>query len=103
VATLPAQEAYLDGELCGVRPDGITSFSLIQNACAESCDRGNAADRNALVPRSKYHEIAQGAAPDDRNPSPSPYLAAAPAPARHRGHRRLSSLINPLWSMKSMA
>ena len=21
-----------DGELCGIRPDGITSFSLIQNA-----------------------------------------------------------------------
>jgi hypothetical protein len=32
VALLPAREAYLDGELCGVRPDGITSFSLIQNA-----------------------------------------------------------------------
>ena len=26
------QEAYLDGELCGVRPDGLTSFALIQNA-----------------------------------------------------------------------
>ena len=24
--------AYLDGELCGIRPDGTTSFSLIQNA-----------------------------------------------------------------------
>jgi ATP-dependent DNA ligase len=32
VASLPAREAYLDGELCGVRPDGTTSFSLIQNA-----------------------------------------------------------------------
>jgi hypothetical protein len=29
---LPARQAYLDGELCGVRPDGTTSFSLIQNA-----------------------------------------------------------------------
>jgi ATP-dependent DNA ligase len=28
VASLPAREAYLDGELCGVRPDGTTSFSL---------------------------------------------------------------------------
>ena len=27
VASLPAREAYLDGELCGVRPDGTTSFS----------------------------------------------------------------------------
>ena len=32
VAGLPARNAYLDGELCGVRPDGVTSFALIQNA-----------------------------------------------------------------------
>ena len=32
VAALPARRAYLDGELCGVRPDGITSFSMIQLA-----------------------------------------------------------------------
>ena len=37
VAKLPARQAYLDGELCGVRPDGTTSFSLIQNAS----DTGN--------------------------------------------------------------
>jgi ATP dependent DNA ligase-like protein len=36
-AALPARQAYLDGELCGVRPDGTTSFSLIQNAS----DTGN--------------------------------------------------------------
>src|SRR5258705_9992291 len=29
---LPARNAYLDGELCGVRPDGTTAFNLIQNA-----------------------------------------------------------------------
>jgi DNA ligase D-like protein (predicted ligase) len=29
---LPARQSYLDGELCGLRPDGITSFALIQNA-----------------------------------------------------------------------
>lgn len=29
---VPARQAYLDGELCGMRPDGITSFSLIQAA-----------------------------------------------------------------------
>jgi DNA ligase D-like protein (predicted ligase) len=39
VASLPAREAYLDGELCGVRSDGTTSFSLIQAAS----DAGNAA------------------------------------------------------------
>jgi DNA ligase D-like protein (predicted ligase) len=37
LAKLPARQAYLDGELCGVRPDGTTSFSLIQNAS----DTGN--------------------------------------------------------------
>src|SRR6266581_7741684 len=42
IASLPAREAYLDGELCGVRPDGTTSFSLIQNAS----DSGNS---DALV------------------------------------------------------
>jgi ATP-dependent DNA ligase len=31
VASLPAREVYLDGELCGVRSDGTTSFSLIQS------------------------------------------------------------------------
>ncbi len=39
VAALPARQAYLDGELCGVRADGITSCSMIQLAS----DAGNAA------------------------------------------------------------
>ena len=32
VASLPAETAYLDGELCGVLLDGRTTFNLIQNA-----------------------------------------------------------------------
>ncbi len=32
LARLPATNAYLDGELCGVLPDGRTAFNLIQNA-----------------------------------------------------------------------
>jgi bifunctional non-homologous end joining protein LigD len=32
IAGLPAQNAYLDGELCGVMPDGRTALNLIQNA-----------------------------------------------------------------------
>jgi bifunctional non-homologous end joining protein LigD len=32
LAVLPADTAYLDGELCGVLPDGRTAFNLIQNA-----------------------------------------------------------------------
>ena len=39
VSSLRARQAYLDGELCGVRPDGSTSFSKIQLAS----DAGNAA------------------------------------------------------------
>jgi DNA ligase D-like protein (predicted ligase) len=39
VARIGAGQAYLDGELCGVRPDGTTSFSMIQLAS----DSGNAA------------------------------------------------------------
>src|SRR3984893_11234445 len=31
VASLPARQAYLDGELCGVRPDGTKCFGLVQN------------------------------------------------------------------------
>lgn len=32
---LPVQSAYLDGELCAVRPDGVTSFSRLQAAMDE--------------------------------------------------------------------
>src|SRR5580700_8616581 len=32
ITHLPAKNAYLDGELCGVLPDGRTAFNLIQNA-----------------------------------------------------------------------
>jgi bifunctional non-homologous end joining protein LigD len=39
VSSTSARQAYLDGELCGVGPDGITSFSMIQLAS----DAGNAA------------------------------------------------------------
>jgi DNA ligase D-like protein (predicted ligase) len=36
VASIRATQAYLDGELCGVRPDGITSFIMIQAASDSS-------------------------------------------------------------------
>ena len=39
VASLGARQAYLDGELCGVGPNGITSFNIVQLAS----DSGNAA------------------------------------------------------------
>src|SRR5215472_8410061 len=39
VPELHARQAYLDGELCGVGPDGITMFNIVQLAS----DSGNAA------------------------------------------------------------
>jgi hypothetical protein len=39
VTTLDARQAYLDGELCGIGPDGIPSFSRLQAAS----DAGSAA------------------------------------------------------------
>jgi len=39
VLLVGSRQAYLDGELYGVHPDGITSFSMIQTAS----DSGNAA------------------------------------------------------------
>jgi DNA ligase D-like protein (predicted ligase) len=39
VASRGARQAYLDGELCGTFPDGVTSFSMIQAAS----DAGNVA------------------------------------------------------------
>jgi ATP-dependent DNA ligase len=47
LSTIPGQ-VYLDGELCGVRPDGVTSFALIQNAV----DRRGGADLVVLPKRS---------------------------------------------------
>jgi ATP-dependent DNA ligase len=32
LAELPTTSAYLDGELCGVLPDGRTAFNIVQNA-----------------------------------------------------------------------
>ena len=32
LAKLKVKSAYLDRELCGVRPDGVTSFELMQQA-----------------------------------------------------------------------
>jgi ATP-dependent DNA ligase len=34
LAKLPVRSAYIDGELCGVGPDGMTSFALMQSAGA---------------------------------------------------------------------
>jgi hypothetical protein len=48
LAKLPVEAAYMDGELCGVRPDGVTSFELTQQA---SDGGGGALER---IERSRY-------------------------------------------------
>src|ERR1700704_3010070 len=71
IARLPAHNAYLDGELCGVLPDGRTAFNLIQNAS----DTGEGSlvfflfdllflDRESLVALLQYndHQIGRGPA-----------------------------------------
>jgi ATP-dependent DNA ligase len=51
-ASFPARQAYLDGELCGVRSDGTTSFSLIQFAPLNLSDRcGSREDGVSRRPR----------------------------------------------------
>src|SRR5437660_11306652 len=75
VALLQARQANLDGELCGVRADGTTSFSVIQNAS----DTGNSGalvfflfdllhlDGEAIAPtpvtkrKERLHELLSGA------------------------------------------
>jgi ATP-dependent DNA ligase len=47
VSALPARQAYLDGELGGVRADGITSFGMIHTAS----DAGDAAGLVYCTPR----------------------------------------------------
>jgi bifunctional non-homologous end joining protein LigD len=70
VSSLGARQAYLDGELCGVGPDGVTSFGIVQLAS----DSGNAAalvfflfdllylDGEDLVPRPLIERKARLAA-----------------------------------------
>jgi hypothetical protein len=62
VASLDARQAYLDGELCGVGPDGITSFSIVQLAS----DSGNAA---ALVFSCTFIERPTWSRPAESLPS----------------------------------
>jgi len=98
VASLGAKQAYLDGELCGVGPDGITSFSMIQAAS----DSGNAAalvfflfdllhlDGEDLYPRplierkARLAELLANAHSPTTLPTEGSSMPAAPAPASSR-------------------
>jgi ATP-dependent DNA ligase len=50
--SLPAKTAYIDGELCALRPDGVPEFSRLQAAMDEDCtddaDSGEAATREPV-------------------------------------------------------
>jgi ATP-dependent DNA ligase len=84
VASLGASQAYLDGELCGVGPDGLTFFSMIQLAS----DAGNAAGLVFFLFDLLYlsDELPRGLISGEQNSSSPPRLryrlALAP---RHRG------------------
>jgi bifunctional non-homologous end joining protein LigD len=85
VASIGAKQAYLDGELCGVGPDGITSFSIIQLAS----DSGNAA---ALVffLFDLLHLDGEDFRPRpliDRKERLSALLAKAPSPLHYSDHQ----------------
>jgi bifunctional non-homologous end joining protein LigD len=85
VASLDARQAYLDGELCGVGPDGIRSFSIVQLAS----DTGNAA---ALVfflfdPLHLDGEDLRPRPLIERKDSLAALLANAPSPLHYSDHQ----------------
>src|SRR5262252_417451 len=83
VAALTARQAYLNGELCGVGPDGITSFNIVQLAS----DSGNAAALVFFVRSPLPRRRGSPAAADDR----------AQGTARHpaREYRTVAALQRP--------
>jgi DNA ligase D-like protein (predicted ligase) len=85
LSPLPAKQAYLDGELCGIRSDGKTSFSMIQTAS----DSGNAA---ALVfylfdPLYLDGEVISAAPLHDRKERLRSLLSNAGAPLQYSDHQ----------------
>jgi hypothetical protein len=62
---LPAQGAYLDGELCGVLPDGRTAFNLpgaTDPDCRESFRAVKEGGRRAVEPAAPPPIIARAQA-----------------------------------------
>src|SRR5947209_2752652 len=78
---LPVGRAYLDGELCAVRPDGTTSFSLMQAATDGESAAGLHLLRFRSPPPGRRGSAAQAAA------------RAKGAPRRdHEGHAGLAAI-----------
>ena len=49
LASLHARQAYLDGELCGVRVNGITSFSMIQLVLTPAMPSASCGNRRGVL------------------------------------------------------
>ena len=85
LSALPAKQAYLDGELCGVQPDGKTSFSMIQAAS----DTGNAGALVFFLFDLLYldGETISAAPLHDRKERLRDLLSNAGAPLRYSDHK----------------
>jgi hypothetical protein len=80
VAALDARQAYLDGELCGIGPDGIPSFNIVQLAS----DRGNAASLQRVREGIRvFHAFDVAATPRVAIPIPGAANAATGLEATH--------------------
>jgi ATP-dependent DNA ligase len=86
VSSLGAEKAYLDGELCGVRPDGVTTFSMIQQAS----DARNTAGLVFFLFDLLYLDGEHlGALPlIDRKARLAALLSIASSPLRYSDHQR---------------
>jgi len=85
LASLDARQAYLDGELCGVGPDGVTSFSIVQLAS----DSGDAATLVFFL-FDLLHLDGEELRPRPLSERKSPLaalLANAPSPLQYSDHQ----------------
>jgi bifunctional non-homologous end joining protein LigD len=80
-----ARRAYLDGELCGVRPDGTTSFSAIQAAS----DAGKSDEQVFFLFDLLYldGETIESAPLIDRKARLQELLATVPPPLQYTDHQ----------------
>src|SRR3954451_12546447 len=78
LTAVPASQAYLDGELCGVRPDGTTSFDMIQAAS----EPGNAGALVFFAARPTRRGGPLPAPRKHRHRRPAPWRSARPTGSR---------------------
>lgn len=85
VSSLRAKQAYLDGELCGVRPDGSTSFSAIQ--AASDAGKSDALVRFVFDLLYLDGETVGSAPLIDRKARLQELLATVPPPLQYSDHQ----------------